>query len=369
MKTFKIIYYFRILLLKVLNMEKLKDKWYRIIGIPVVSLISNIIFYYDMNQRHGFSFWLDYLYTLATAFIIWETNRKIILYTRKKFRLYTQSKKRIIRTTTGIVLSTSVIMILISAFYDLTDYWGYDYTVKNYLYNIFSALTYAVIIGGIYEGIYYFRKWKSVELQAEMLKKENLQTQLDSLKQQVNPHFLFNSLNTLSSLMRKDVDRAELFLDELSKVYRYLLRNNDGELIELSNELQFIQSFFHLMKTRFGNSLEMETHINESCKDLLLPPLTLQMLIENAIKHNIIDKSHPLVITLQTDESCRLLVKNNLRKKTINLASNKIGLNNISAKYKLLGQEDIEIIETEQNFIVSIPLIKTNSYENINSRR
>ncbi len=365
----KIIYYFRILLHKVTGMEKLNDRWYRIIGIPLVSLIANIVFYYDMNQKHGFSFWMDYLYTLVTALLIWEVNRQIIIYTRNKYRLYTESRKRIIHTATGVVIATTLIMIIISFFYDITDYWGYDYTLENYLYNIFSALTYAVIISGIYEAIYYFRKWNNVELKAEMLKRENLQSQLETLKQQVNPHFLFNSLNTLSSLMRKDVDRAEQFLDELSKVYRYLLRNNEGELIDLATELQFIQSFFHLMKTRYGSAIEMVMHIEEHCKDRLLPPLTLQMLVENAIKHNIIDKSQPLQIILETDNQDNLTVKNNLRKKVINLPSSKIGLTNIAAKYKLLGQLNIVITETESTFTVTLPLIKTHTYENTDSRR
>lgn len=344
-------------------MEKLNDGWYRIIGIPVVSLIINIIFYYDMNERHGFSFLQDYLYTVATAYLVWEINRRIILYTRNKYKLYTQSKQRIVKTIVGVVLATAGVMTLISLFYDVTNWWGYAYTLKNYLFNIFSAVTYAVIVCGIYEGIYYFRKWRMVELQAEMLKRENLQSQLDSLKQQVNPHFLFNSLNTLSSLIRKDVDRAELFLDELSKVYRYLLRTNEGELTDLATELQFIQSFFHLMKTRYGQALQMELHIEEDCKSLLLPPLTLQLLIENAIKHNRIDKLHPLVIRLETDHQNRLLIKNNLQKKMVSLPSSKIGLGNIAAKYKLLGQPGIGIAETETEFIVTIPLLKTYEYE------
>lgn len=350
-------------------MEKLNDTWYRIIGIPVVSLVINIIFYYDMNERHGFGFLEDYLYTVATAYLVWEVNRRIILYTRNKYRLYTQSKQRIITTAVCIVLSTAGTMTLISLFYDLTNWWGYAYTAKNYFFNIFSAVTYAVIVCGIYEASYYFKKWRTVELQAEMLKKENLQSQLESLKQQVNPHFLFNSLNTLSSLIRKDVDRAEAFLDELSKVYRYLLRTNEGELTDLATELQFIQSFFHLMKTRYGNALQMELHINEEAKSRLLPPLTLQLLVENAIKHNRVDKLHPLLIRIETDQQGRLLVKNNLQKKMVSLPSNKIGLGNISAKYKLLGQPGIGITETETDFIVTIPLLKTYEYEHTDRGR
>ena len=350
-------------------MEKLNDRWYRIIGIPVVALIINIIFYYDMNERHGFGFLEDYLYTVATAYLVWEVNRQIIIHTRRKYRLYTQSSQRIRYTALGIVLSTAGIITLISLFYDLTRWWGYSYTFKNYFFNIFSAVTYAVIVSGIYEGSYFFSKWRTVELEAEMLKKENLQSQFESLKQQVNPHFLFNSLNTLSSLIRKDADRAELFLDELSKVYRYLLRNNEGELIGLGTELQFIRSFFHLMKTRYGEALQMEIDIAEPCKSLLLPPLTLQLLVENAIKHNRIDRQHPLLITLETGPDCRLRVRNNLQRKVLNLPSSRIGLGNISARYKLLGQEEISIRETDTDFTVTIPLLKNDAYEHPDRRR
>ncbi|HYH14877.1 MAG TPA: hypothetical protein VD794_06650, partial [Flavisolibacter sp.] len=178
------------LLRKATFMEQLNDRWFRIIGIPVIALVSNIIFYYDMNEKHGFSFLNDYFYTLFTAWLLWEANRFVIKYTRRRFSSYQQSKERIQWTAMGLVLITVAIMTLISAFYDVTNWWGYNYTLKNYLYNNFAALTYCFIVGSIYEASYYFRKWKFMALQAEMLKKENLQSQLESLKQQVNPHFL-----------------------------------------------------------------------------------------------------------------------------------------------------------------------------------
>jgi len=255
-------------------------------------------------------------------------------------------------------------MTAISTFYDLTNWWGYEYTLKNYLYNNFAALTYCFIVGSIYEATYYFRKWRYMALQAEMLKKENLQSQLESLKQQVNPHFLFNSLNTLSYLMRKDVDRAEVFVDELSKVYRYLLQSNEDTLIDLDRELQFIQSYFHLLTTRYGEALQMKVRVAEEYKAYYLPSLTLQLLVENAVKHNIIDKTMPLVIEVYTNGNAQLIVKNNIQRKMLKLPSNKVGLTNIAAKYKLLNQPDIEITETEQTFTVEVPLIKYSAYEN-----
>jgi sensor histidine kinase YesM len=344
-------------------MNPLNDKWYRIIGIPLVALMSNIIFYYDMNEKHGFSFLNDYFYSLVISFLIWEANRQVIIYTRRRFASYQESGKRILYTVIGTVVVTIVIMTMISAFYDITDWWGYDYSLKNYVYNNFAALSYCILIGGIYEGIYYFRKWRTSELEAALLKKENLQSQLDSLKQQVSPHFLFNVLNTLSSLMRKDVDRAELFLDELSKVYRYLLRNNEDRLIDLDTELEFIASYFHLLATRYGDAIRLQLNIEEEARSYMLPPLTLQLLIENTVKHNIIEKASPLVVNIQTCGPA-LTVSNNLQKKIHKPPSNNIGLSNIAAKYKLLNAPDIVITETETMFSVIIPLLKQLQNEN-----
>lgn len=341
-------------------MNRLNDKWYRIIGIPVVALVSNIIFYYDMNEKHGYSFLKDYTYTLITCFLLWEADRQVILYTRRRFASYQQSRQRILWTTIGCIAVTIIIMTTISIFYDSTEWWGYHYRLKNYLYNNFAALTYCIIIGGIYEGIYYFRKWRTVEVEAALLKKENLQSQLDSLKQQVSPHFLFNSLNTLSSLMRKDVDRAELFLDELSKVYRYLLRNNEDTLIDLDTELQFISSYFHLLTTRYGGAIQLSVKIDDTTRLLLLPPLTLQLLIENAVKHNVIEKETPLVIIIEAFDKT-LTVYNNLQRKSMKLPSNKVGLSNIAAKYKLLNAPEINITETKTSFSVQVPLLKPNT--------
>lgn len=328
------------------------------IGIPLVALISNVIFYYDMNEQHGFSFWKDYLYTLVITWLLWEAARQVIIYTRKKFGAFHDSKRRILLTALGTVGITVLIMTGISLFYDLTNWWGYDYTVKNYLYNNFAALTYCTIVGGIYEGIYYFGQWRMVTVEAERLKKENLQSQFDSLKQQMSPHFLFNSLNTLSSLMRKDVDRAELFLDELSRVYRYLLRNTEDQLIDLASELQFIQSYFHLLRTRYVDSIILQIDVDEDYESYFIPPLTLQLLVENAVKHNVVDKSRLLKITIQSTEQASLLVSNNLQKKVNRFPSNKIGLANIDSRYRLLGYKGVAIVETETAFMVEIPLLK-----------
>lgn len=147
-----------------------------------------------------------------------------------------------------------------------------------------SALLFTGLIIGPQEAVYHFNRLLKSEKEAEALKKENLQTQLESLKQQVNPHFLFNSLNTLSYLIGEDTEKAEDFLNELCKVYRYLLRSNEHELTDLKTELQFIRSYFHLLKTRYGDNLRLTVAIEPPYETYLLPSLTLQLLIENAVK-------------------------------------------------------------------------------------
>jgi LytS/YehU family sensor histidine kinase len=208
-----------------------------------------------------------------------------------------------------------------------------------------------------HEGVAFYERWKRVADEAEQLKQENLQSQLESLKSQVNPHFLFNSLNSLSSLISEDSEKAEKFLDELSKVYRYLLRNNEDDLTTLHSEMQFIQSYYHLLKTRYGDSLLLKTQIEDHYLDYWLPPLTLQMLVENAVKHNVMMRELPLRIHI-TINNGKLVIANNLQRKVRRVSSNRVGLGNIAKKYKLLRQDNIMVRENDQEFAVIIPLIR-----------
>jgi LytS/YehU family sensor histidine kinase len=196
-------------------------------------------------------------------------------------------------------------------------------------------------------------------IQVEQLRKEQLKSRYDSLKEQVNPHFLFNSLNSLSSLIAIDPGKAEEFVEEMSRVYRYLLRSNEKQLTTLQNELDFIESYNLLLKIRFGNGFQPVIRIEERMKEYLLPPMTLQLLIENTVKHNIVDADTPLTVQLYTQDE-KLVVSNNLQKKSRSVASGKIGLRNIISKYKLLNCPSVVIKETTEEFRVVLPLIKNN---------
>ena len=165
-------------------------------------------------------------------------------------------------------------------------------------------------------------------------------------------------MNTLSSLIEEDQTQAVQFVNELSRVYRYLLQSNDKELTTIKDEISFLNAYFFLLKTRFGEAIQMEINIAEDFMSYLIPPLTLQILVENAVKHNIVSLSKPLLIEVNFEESDQLSVSNNIQKKIVHVASNGLGLANISAKFKLLNQPEI-IIDTNNNkFKVTLSLLK-----------
>jgi LytS/YehU family sensor histidine kinase len=213
------------------------------------------------------------------------------------------------------------------------------------------------------EGDYIFDKWKETLAEKETFEQLNLQQEFDHLKSQVNPHFLFNSFNTLSSLISEDAEQAECFLNELSKVYRYLLRNNEDGLTSLQSELQFIQSYYRLLTYRYGQALQMKVEVDKKYETYLLPSLSLQLLVENAVKHNVISKQYPLVIDIFTTAGNKLVINNNFQPKLIKALSNKIGLDNIKTKYELLMQKGFQVLADDKNFTVVLPLMWTNSRE------
>jgi two-component system LytT family sensor kinase len=217
---------------------------------------------------------------------------------------------------------------------------------------------FVIILEGIYEGIYYYSQWQKTAVEAEILKKENLQTRLDSLKTQINPHFLFNSLGTLSSLIEEDPAKAQHFVNDMSSVYRYLLQTSENSLTTLQNELDFTKAYTQMLETRFPEGFHVSVNINARFLAYQLPVLTLQVLIENAVKHNTILAHKPLYVEIYTEKNGELSIRNNLQKKTSPVISHHLGLNNISAKYKLLGQPDIKIEQTNGYFTVTVSLIK-----------
>ena len=248
-------------------------------------------------------------------------------------------------------------------------FWGYRFPIEAYLHSVAVALLFVIVVGGVYEATYYFRKWKEMTVQAEALKKENLQTQFDSLKGQINPHFLFNSLGSLPSLIEENPKQAQTFVNEMASVYRYLLQANEKGLVSLQEEIDFIESYTGMLTTRFPEGLQVNIDVRPEDRQKFMPPLTLQLLVENAVKHNAVLVSKPLCIEIVSGKKNLLNVCNNLQPKISTVHSNKMGLHNIIQKYRLLNQPEISVLHTNDSFCVSIPLINNNHYGDTDHRR
>lgn len=335
----------------------LNDSLFRWIGIPVVAVLANFIFYRESCKLYNVSIWKSQLAALIITILIWELNRQILIRVRRYFPDVSQTGKRILYSFIGYFIVSAFIATGSAFVFNATGLWNHVLSGQEVMHDFLLDMLFVLFVGGTYEALYFFRKWKSSFSETQELRKENLQSQLDSLKNQVNPHFLFNSLNTLSSLIDEDKAKAVLFVDELSRVYRYLLQNNDSDLTSLENELQFAKAYFFLLQTRFGEGVKMDLNIGSECYSRNIPPLTLQILIENAVKHNQVSSVKPLRIQVYTDGARNLCVENNLQKKILNVPSNKMGLANISAKYKLLNHPEVVIHESPELFRVVLPLI------------
>jgi hypothetical protein len=203
------------------------------------------------------------------------------------------------------------------------------------------------------------RESLEAELALRRLEQEKMAVQLRALQGQVNPHFLFNSLNTLSSLIDESPRQAGEFVDELSSVYRYLLRANETPLTTLHDELDFIRSYYHLLQTRHGTGIDLRIAVDERYLDKQLPPLSLQLLVENAVKHNVVLPDQPLTITITTEPNEQLVVQNNLQRKASRVLSNGVGLSNILTQYRLLGQGLPTVHDGSGQFVVILPLVSS----------
>jgi sensor histidine kinase YesM len=343
-------------------MEKINDKWVRLGGIGLLS-INSVVNSPTLYAKNGMVILQRIVISVLVVILIWEGSRLIILQMRKRFSAESGNRNRLFVTTGICTVYNSIILISLIYF---TEYSKATDGGKLHIIIISSIISSLVLSGffmGVYEAIYYFNRLGKAEQEKKELTRINLQGQFDSLKGQVNPHFLFNSLNSLRQLVLKDPEKAARYVEEMSDVYRYLLRNNDGELTTLKNELDFIHSYCHLLKTRFGEGLQVSMNVTEEWMQYSVPPLTLQMLFENCVKHNIISTQQPLRIKVYTEGSGKLVVSNNLQKKMQSIQSEKIGLANIITKYKYLGCPDVSITESAHEFIVSLPLIKKQVHE------
>jgi hypothetical protein len=310
------------------------------------------------RNKHGFmpSFihlGAELLITFIIAFLMFTLNFFILnpLEKHGKLKLW-----RIILAVILTVFSVYLLNELLYSFKNLIDTGPrpgghrneFDYT------NFFVS---GLVTGCVLIIRLIFQK-QTITLENEALRREALQSQFESLKNQLSPHFLFNSLTALKILIKETPDTAQNYVNSLSKALRYTLKSNEKQLVTLKEEMEFMESYLFLIRMRFGENLFILTGINENLLSCHIPPLTIQTLVENAIKHNEISKRNPLTINILTTENESLIIVNEIRKKITGEEGTGIGLTNLSKQFQLLIDKEITIRIENNQFSVEIPLIR-----------
>lgn len=328
--------------------------------VVVIGDVINLFFNHDMSSYLRFLPW-NSLYSLIIGGFLWKGNEALGEFIGNRIDMYKYPFKALRWSLFGMFLYSTLAIIFINYIW-----WVWiigepsDYLLKQSGFVIMIIeFVVTIIIASILFGTSFFQAWRESAVNEERLKSESLAYQYKALQNQVNPHFLFNSLNTLSTLVYKDQDQAVKFIKQLSEVYRYVLEHKDTELVNVSTELTFVKNYVFLQKIRHGNSLNILVDVNNN-EQVQVFPMSLQMLIENAIKHNIVSEENPLFIEVKQNKDY-LVILNNLQPKTSVKDSGGIGLQNLKSRYELLSDLPFLVEENEKEFTVSIPIIKAKS--------
>jgi len=340
---------------KVLALKKFPDKWIVIGGIFILGIL--------LPMLSGFMFKLGWSFTLLNVFFsaigtaaMWLGCRFIINKLWYHFPWEKHPVKHLVLEVVFIALYT---FIVVSLEFGLGKLMIDKPFLKYYdfLAIYISSLVISLVISFLHEAVFFYLLWISSSKKAERLEKESLLSQFETLKNQVNPHFLFNSFNTLIALIEEDREAAVAYVQKLSDFFRTILQLRDKTIITLCEEIELINAYIFIQKKRYGENLMLNNKLPEASMDYGIAPLTLQMLIENAIKHNVIATGRPLVIELSISERNYLVVQNNLQKRTEEEPSAGLGLQNIRNRYKFLSDKEPEIMISAMKYTVAIPLL------------
>lgn len=343
-------------------MKLLKPPSYEIYGFLISMPFITLWVHYILYGNRVFSdpkLWLisfPLLFVLAT--VSFYVHFRYHHFVALKFPGIKNSYKRIL----GKILVYPFVMVpsvfIIHFVYAKFHLFGYTYNEEALRLWLLQGIVINLIFETLWEVIYMIDQYKESLTEKELLELMNTEQEFENLKSQVNPHFLFNCFNTLSGLITEDKQMADKFLNELSKVYRYVLNTNQTDFATLEQETRFINSYMALLKTRYGQGLEVNIRIDEACYNYSIPTMSLQLLVENAVKHNVVSKKEPLSIEIFTTGDKHLIIRNNLQLKQRKEISTGIGLKNIKSKYLLLKEPGFEWKVVDGNFVVTLPLLK-----------
>ena len=333
------------------------DTWLVILGIPFLSVMLDILFFSEPTDSWAV-FHRMWIGGIPFTGMFWLTIRYGMIALRKKYNRFEHTSRRLIITVIAILILSPLAGFLLNYIFDivaeLINFKRLDPRPDQM--KVLPVYVACFFMVAVYEAIYFYHQLKKSIEEREHAKQEHIRSELAGLRNQVNPHFLFNSMNTLMNIVTEDQQLAVRFLKKLSKVYRYVLENREEQIIPLSKELDFIHSYIFLQKERFKGNLEVKIEVADEMLNQQIIPLSLQILFENAIKHNVISRKKPLLIEVFL-ENGKLVVRNNLQRKEQIMDSTKVGLENIKTRYRFFTEETVDVKEEEQYFAVAIPLL------------
>ncbi|MEI8111287.1 MAG: sensor histidine kinase [Chitinophagia bacterium] len=333
----------------------MKDKRNRVLYIIGIGLFISSLFKPLFFKRDPFFDDVFITIILATV-IIFEGNLRIDAWLSKKYSWTTFPKKRIIAQFLSSLIYTLFSLYILMFIIHILKSGKYEVVNPKMRQVLIPATFLAIAVLALDISYQFFKAWKHSLIEIEKYKIETANAQLQNLKNQLNPHFLFNNLSVLSSLVYQNQDKAIEFINELSKVYRYVLDNKNTELTSLQEELDFLENYIYLLKIRFGNNISFDISIDVADKKKYLPPMCLQTIVENTIQHNEASQANPLNVSIFIENN-RLVIQNPIQPRSDKAESSQTGLKNIQIRYQYFTDEKVQVVHTEHIFKVSLPLI------------
>lgn len=329
---------------------------FKAIILPYTLCMNFVIFGMQYLSSLGYFLAISSVTVIAFSFFFTVCGGVAVLM-KNRFPSEKQTVIRLGLIIVSALLMSALFLFLLFRFYESVDYFRFKSTDEIFTWSFFVLGIGQIFLAFAHEGVARHQIWKQNRQETEQLRAVYQRSRLEGLRSQVNPHFLFNSLNSLSSLISEEGDEAEIFLDEMSKVYRYMLRNETDTLVSLEEELRFLHSYNYLLQARYGNGLQIKLSIDEAIRQKKVAPLTFQAIIENAFTLNTVSKTNPLVITI-TNTSQELVFQHNLQQKSITEEFDaETALDNLISKYNLLSNKGAIVKETDTERRILLPLL------------
>ena len=327
-----------------------------IVRFSVITIISFISPFLDFGAPSNETDFLKaFLVSFVRTALLWNGSMLIIQFLIERYSVFKETIKLIVYQV--VVLTVFVSLVELAELYAIKNFLDLELsqTQKTSMFLISLIITF--MISSIYASVAFFIEWKENLMRTQALEKANLEARYDTLKNQVNPHFLFNSLNTLLMLVN-DNPVASRYVESISEIMRYMLQSRDKEAVLLRDELSIAKEYVYIQQNRFGDKLMVEIDVPEQFYHYAIPPLALQMLLENTLKHNVVSKEHPLFVKVYVSPDKYLVVENNLKSKIDKEPSTGVGLENIRNRYMFLTGKDIIVKQVSGRFVVMLPLFE-----------